>query len=77
MELWLFLGQISGAGKTQCITMGTKKMADFIELLLQGISHWIWVFYDFLMKVYQICYSAVKESFESSIIVRSNNHFSD
>ena len=57
--------------------MGTKKMADFIELLLQGISHWIWAFYDFLMKVYQICYSAVKESFESSIIVRSNNHFSD
>ena len=57
--------------------MGTKKMADFLDVLLQGVSDSIWVFFIFLIKVYQICNVTVKESFKLIIVVSSDNHFSN
>ena len=50
-----------------------KKNGGFLELLLQGLTYSIWVFSVSLMKVYQICYLTVKDSFKSMNAVRNNS----
>jgi len=57
--------------------LGDKKNGGFLEVLLQGLSYSIWIFSVILMKVSQICYSTVKESFKSMDAVRSNSYINN
>ena len=55
------------------VNLGEKKNGGFLELILQGLTYPIWVFSVSLMKVYQICYLTVKDSFKSMNAVRNNS----
>ena len=50
-----------------------KKNGRYLELILQGLTYPIWFFSVSLMKVYQICYLTVKDSFKSMNAVRNNS----
>ena len=60
-------------GSVSTSNLGEKKNGGFLELILQGLTYPIWIFSVSLMKVYQICYLTVKDSFKSMNAVRNNS----